>query len=88
MVEADGRAAPRDRRTEELIAESVAYSVCQYFGIETADNSFGYLLEWSKTRELKELNASLYTIRKTVAEIGSYAFLLGSPKYYKSSIVT
>jgi hypothetical protein len=60
---------PKDRRTEEIEAESVSYAVCQYYGIETGANSFGYLAEWSKTRELKELNASLDTIRKTAAEL-------------------
>ena len=59
----------KDRRTEEVEAESVSYAVCQYFGIETGANSFGYLAEWSKGRELKELNASLDTIRKTSAEM-------------------
>jgi len=68
-VDVNGGAAPKDRRTEEVEAESVSYAVCQYFGIETGDNSFGYLAEWSKTRELKELNASLDTIRKTAAEL-------------------
>jgi len=68
-VDDDGDAKPRDRRTEEITAESVSYSVCQYFGIETGENSFGYLLEWSKTRDLKELNASLDTIRRTAAEL-------------------
>jgi len=65
----DKNAKPKDRRTEEVEAESVSYAVCQYYGIETAPNSFGYLAEWSKTRELKELNASLDTIRKAAAEL-------------------
>ncbi len=65
----DENAKPKDRRTEEIEAESVSYAVCNYFGIETDVNSFGYILEWSKTRELKELNASLDTIRKTATEL-------------------
>ena len=55
----------KDRRTEEVEAESIAYTVCQYFGIETAENSFGYIAAWSKEKELKELKASLDTIRQT-----------------------
>jgi len=66
---ADADVKPKDRRTEEVEAESVSYSVAQYYGIETGTNSFGYLATWSKERELKELNASLETIRKTVAEL-------------------
>ena len=46
---------PKDRATQEVEAESVSYAVCQYYGIETADNSFGYIASWSKGRELKEL---------------------------------
>ena len=60
---------PKDRRTEEVEAESVSYAVSQYYGIETGANSFGYLAVWSKSRELKELNASLDTIRKTSADL-------------------
>jgi antirestriction protein ArdC len=58
-----------DRRTEEVQAESVAYAVCQYYGIETGANSFGYLAEWSKNRKLNELTASLDIIRKTASEL-------------------
>jgi len=65
----DETATPKDRRTEEVEAESISYAVCQHFGIETGANSFGYIAQWSKTRELKELNASLDTIRKTVADL-------------------
>ena len=60
---------PKDRRTEEVEAESVSYAVSQYYGIETSANSFGYLAEWSKGRDLKELNASLDTIRVTSAAL-------------------
>lgn len=59
----------KDRRTKEVEAESIAYAVCQYYGIETADNSFGYIANWSKNRELPELRASLETINKTSAEL-------------------
>lgn len=59
----------KDRRTEEVEAESVAYSVCQYYGIETAENSFGYIAAWSKGKELKELKASLNTINKTASDL-------------------
>lgn len=57
----------KDRRTEEVEAESISYSVCQYYGIETAENSLGYIASWSKGKELKELKASLETIQKTVS---------------------
>lgn len=60
---------PKDRRTEEVEAESVSYAVCQYYGIETSDNSFGYIAEWSRDRELPELKASLETINDTASEI-------------------
>ena len=57
----------KDRHTEEVEAESVSYAVCQYFGIETAENSFGYIATWSQGKELKELRASLETINKTAS---------------------
>ena len=59
----------KGRRTEEVEAESVAYSVCQYFHIETAENSFGYIAGWSQGKELKELRESLETINKTASEL-------------------
>ena len=59
----------KDRRTKEVEAESVAYAVCQYYGIETADNSFGYIASWSKGRDLAELRSSLETINKTSAAL-------------------
>lgn len=66
-AKADGGPAPikKDRKTEEVEAESVSYTVCQYFGIETAENSFGYIADWSNGKELKELRASLEAIRQT-----------------------
>lgn len=59
----------KDRRTQEVEAESVSYSVCQYYGIETSENSFGYIAEWSKSHELTELKASLETINRTAGKL-------------------
>ena len=59
----------KDRRTEEVEAESISYAVCQYFGIQTGENSFGYIASWSKDKDLKELRASLETINKTSCEL-------------------
>ena len=58
-----------DRRTREVQAESVAYTVCQHYGLDTSDYSFGYVAGWSSGRELAELKISLETIRATAAEI-------------------
>ena len=58
---------PKDRHTEEVEAESISYAVCQYYGIETGENSFGYIATWSQGKELKELRASLETINKTAS---------------------
>lgn len=60
-------AMPKDRRTEEVEAESISFAVCAYFGIATDDNSFGYIAAWSKDKDLPELKASLETISKTSA---------------------
>ena len=60
---------PKDRRTEEVEAESVAFAVCAYFGIETGENSFGYIATWSQSKELTELKSSLDTIRQAASEI-------------------
>ena len=68
----------KDRNTEEVEAESISYTVCQYFGIETADNSFGYIATWSQGKELKELRASLETINKTSSEL-----ITGIEKHYR-----
>ena len=54
-----------DRATREVQAESVAYTVCQYFGLDTSDYSFGYIANWSSGKDLEELQASLETIRST-----------------------
>ena len=57
--------AIKNRHTEEVEAESISYAVCKYFGIETGENSFGYIASWSQGKELKELRVSLETINKT-----------------------
>lgn len=59
----------KSRNTEEVEAESISYAVCQYYGIETGENSFGYIATWSKGKELKELRASLETINKTASKL-------------------
>lgn len=58
-----------DHRTREVQAESVAYAVCQHYGLDTSDYSFGYVAGWSSGRELSELKASLETIRKAANEL-------------------
>ena len=60
---------PKNNRTQEVEAESISYAVCQYYGIETSENSFGYIATWSKDKELSELKASLDTISKTSNEL-------------------
>ncbi|ENZ31096.1 hypothetical protein HMPREF1084_03154 [Clostridium butyricum 60E.3] len=62
-------APAKDRNTKEVEAESVAYTVCQHFGIDTSDYSFGYIAGWSSGKEMKELKSSLDTIRKTASEL-------------------
>lgn len=59
----------KDRNTEEVEAESVSFAVCAYYGIETGENSFGYIASWSDGKELKELRSSLETINKTASEL-------------------
>ena len=61
----DTEPKPKDKNTKEVEAESVSYAVCQYYGIETGENSFGYIATWSKDRSLPELRDSLETITKT-----------------------
>ena len=58
-----------DRRTREVQAESIAYAVCQHYGLDTSDYSFSYIAQWSSGRELAELKASLETIRSTASEL-------------------
>ena len=59
----------KDRNTKEVEAESVAYTVCQHFGIDTSDYSFSYIAGWSSGKDMKELKSSLDTIRKTASEL-------------------
>lgn len=59
----------KDRNTKEVEAESVAYTVCKHFGIDTSDYSFGYIAGWSSGKDMKELKSSLDTIRKTASEL-------------------
>ena len=61
--------AVKNRNTEEVEAESISYAVCQYYGIQTADNSFGYIATWSQDKTLPELRASLETINKAAGEL-------------------
>ena len=61
--------AGKDRQTKEVEAESVAYTVCSHFGIDTSDYSFGYIAGWSSRREADELKQSLDTIRETSSEL-------------------
>ena len=63
------RANRPDRRTREVQAESIAYAVCQHYGLDTSDYSFSYVATWSSGRELSELKASLETIRSTASEL-------------------
>lgn len=65
----DGSEKDVDRHTKEVQAESTAFVVCQYYGLDTSDYSFGYVAGWSSGRDLKELKASLDTIRQTADKI-------------------
>lgn len=65
----DGAEKDIDRHTKEVQAESTAFVVCQYYGLDTSDYSFGYIAGWSSGRDLKELKASLDTIRQTADKI-------------------
>lgn len=62
-------AEKKDRNTKEVEAEAVAYTVCQHFGIDTSDYSFGYVAGWSSSREMRKLKKSMETIQKTAAEL-------------------
>lgn len=59
----------KDRNTKEVEAESIVYTVCQHFGVDTSDYSFGYIAGWSSGRDTKELRASMDTIRRTASEL-------------------
>ena len=75
VSQTDGKPIPeleapiKDRNTKEVEAENVAYTVCQHFGIDTSDYSFGYIAGWSSGKDMKELKSSLDTIRKTASEL-------------------
>ena len=60
---------PKTKNTKEVEAESIAYVVCQHFGIDTSDYSFGYIAGWSSGKETKELKASMDTIRVTASKM-------------------
>jgi len=62
-------AVQKSRNTEEVEAESISFAVCAYYGIETGENSFGYIANWSKGKELKELRESLETINSAASEL-------------------
>ena len=64
-----GQQDTKSKSTKEVEAESVAYTVCQHFGIDTSDYSFGYIASWSQGKDLKALKASMDTIRKTASTI-------------------
>ena len=76
----------KDRNTKEVEAESVAFTVCQHFGIDTSDYSFGYIAGWSSGRNMKELKSSLDTIRKTASELG--ITWVESINYEDGSVIT
>jgi len=61
--------ARKDRNTKEVEAESIAYTVCQHFGVDTSEYSFGYIAGWSSGRDTKELKSSMDTIRRTASEL-------------------
>ena len=62
-------APAKDRNTKEVEAESIAFTVCNHFGIDTSDYSFGYIAGWSSGKDMKELKSSLDTIRRTASEL-------------------
>ena len=68
-VDSDILAPAKDRNTKEVEAESIAFTVCSHFGIDTSEYSFGYIAGWSSGRDMKELKSSLDTIRRTASEL-------------------
>ena len=68
-TDTNAEGAGKDRQTKEVEAESVAYTVCSHFGIDTSDYSFGYIAGWSSGREVDELKQSLETIQTTASGI-------------------
>lgn len=69
IAETTNPAMAISRRTKEVQAESISFAVCNYYGIKTDENSFGYIASWSKGKELAELRSSLETINKTASEL-------------------
>ena len=69
MVDSNLQRETISRAAEEIQAESISFAVCAYYGIETGENSFGYLATWAKDRELTELRASLETINRTSSSL-------------------
>lgn len=69
LRKADIDSPPKDRNTEEVEAESIAYTVCQHFGIDTSDYSFAYVASWGSGKDTPELKSSLETIRSTASEL-------------------
>ena len=59
----------KDRNTKEVEAESIAYTVCQHFGVDTSDYSFGYIAGWSSGKEVEELRNSMNVIRQTASDL-------------------
>lgn len=68
----------KDKNTKEIEAESVAYTVCKHYGLDTSEYSFGYVASWSKEKEMEELKNSLETIRNTASDI-----ITDVDKYFK-----
>mgnify|MGYP000044238835 FL=1 len=75
-----------DKNTKELEAESEAYAVCNYFGIDTSKNSFGYVADWSKDKQLDILRSSLETITRTANEIINSVLLYFGDNYIENVI--
>ena len=65
----DAEGVLKDQTTKEVEAESIAYIVCNHFGLDTSEYSFTYIASWCESRDMKALKASMDTIRKTSAEI-------------------
>ncbi|MGN0678655.1 MAG: DUF3849 domain-containing protein, partial [Oscillospiraceae bacterium] len=69
LVKADIENQKKDRKTEEVEAENIAYTVCQHFGIDTSEYSFAYVASWGSNKEMPELKASIETIRSTASKL-------------------
>lgn len=60
---------PKDSPTREVQAESIAYVICEYFGMDVSEYSFGYIAGWSTGKDIKELKQSLEIIHNTSNDI-------------------